>query len=141
MSHGDMFRMNDLVASEREALADIYIDMGDRRVSAHEIMCGMQNTLDEYKNRLDSMREVNKSLNNEKEQEAHNLKAAHNSTRKELAYRCQVMQEVCGILAESGGYDHKSKNEAILRAIAILLQHSNPVTEFTRAMNMDDIPF
>jgi len=45
------------------------------------------------------------------------------------------------VLAEAGEYDHKAKNEAILRAIAILLQYSNPVTEFTRNMDDSNIPF
>lgn len=139
MTHEYEFSMSELSEYERESLDDTYIEMVGGRMSALEIMWGMQHALDEYKTRLDQMRAVNASLSSEKEQSEHNLRAAHNSARKELAYRCQVMRDIARLLAECGGYDHKTKNEVLLRAIGMLLTYDNPVTEFTR--NMGEIPF
>jgi hypothetical protein len=59
----------------------------------------------------------------------------------EIRYRAGVMVEVAAMLAGCGGYDHKTKNEVILRAIETLLQYRNPDTMFTRNMNAGDIPF
>ena len=62
-------------------------------------------------------------------------------TRQELAYRCDMMRGVAENLAGAGGYDHKGKNEIILRCIGLLLQYSNPATQFTRDRDDDNIPF
>jgi len=60
---------------------------------------------------------------------------------RELAYRSQVMLDVCDMLSGCGSDDHKTKNETILRAINTLMQYRNPRTMFTRCMDNGDIPF
>lgn len=62
---------------------------------------------------------------------------------KELAYRCEVMQDVCRLLAACATYDLNGKNEQILQAIDLLLTYSQSKTRFTRNLhdNMTTIPF
>jgi len=59
----------------------------------------------------------------------------------EIGYRASIMVDVAAMLAGAGSYDHKTKNEVILRAIETLLQYRNPDTIFTKNMDMNDIPF
>jgi len=59
----------------------------------------------------------------------------------EIRYRASIMVDVAAMLAGAGSYDHKTKNEVILRAIGILLQYRNPDTVFTKNMDTGDIPF
>jgi len=59
---------------------------------------------------------------------------------RELEHRCLVMRDVAEALAGIGDYDHKGKNEVLLRAIKLLLQYGKPNQYFV-ARDMDNVPF
>lgn len=138
----DVKNIGDLSSGETgEALESIRIEVDFVRYSALDVIQELQAEVTEQTERIDSQIAIIHALRKEKEQEAHNLRAAHNTTRKELAYRCQIMRDIARLLAECGGCDHRTKNEVILRVVAMLLTYDNPVTEFTRNMDNGDIPF
>jgi len=60
---------------------------------------------------------------------------------REMKYRCDAIVDIANMLAECGSYDHKGKNECILRAIAGLLGYRNPGTLFSRNLDTDGIPW
>lgn len=64
-----------------------------------------------------------------------------NLLKRELRYRGECMVDMAKLLAEAGSYDHKGKNEILLRVIGMLLMYANHTTLFTRNMHQDDIPF